>query len=104
MPMTNLGNSTKRNTTSTLSLCSGKGGVGKTSLVCNFAYDLARRGKKVLVLDGDLGMANVDVFFGMKSRFNIWDVANGEKELSEILIQPFENLYVIPGGSGVHEL
>ena len=49
-----------------ISITSGKGGVGKTSLVCNLALALSKQGKKVLIFDGDLGMANVDIFFGRR--------------------------------------
>ena len=55
--------------TRTISITSGKGGVGKTTLVCNLAYELGRRGHRVLILDGDLGMANVDIMFGQRARF-----------------------------------
>ncbi len=66
--------------TRTISVTSGKGGVGKTSLVCNLAFELASRGDKVLILDGDLGMANVDIMFGQRARLNISHVL--EKSLS----------------------
>ena len=52
--------------TSVISITSGKGGVGKTSLVTNVAMQLAREGNRVLILDGDLGMANVDIMFGVR--------------------------------------
>ena len=54
-------------TTRTISVTSGKGGVGKTSLVCNLAYSLAKNNSRVLILDGDLGMANVDIMFGQRA-------------------------------------
>lgn len=57
--------------TRTISVTSGKGGVGKTSIVCNLAASLARSGQNVLILDGDLGMANVDIMFGTRSRHSI---------------------------------
>lgn len=87
--------------TKTVSITSGKGGVGKTTLVVNTAYALALRGKKVLILDGDLGMANIDIMFGVKTNGSILDVLKGEKELEEILVQVAPNITVIPGGSGL---
>lgn len=90
--------------TKTLSVTSGKGGVGKTTLTCNLAQFLAARGNKVLILDGDLGMANVDVMFGRKATNNILDVLEGRKFIEEVIIEVKENIYLIPGGSGLHEL
>ncbi len=90
--------------TKTLSVTSGKGGVGKTTLTCNLAQFLAARGNKVLILDGDLGMANVDVMFGRKATHNILDVLEGRKFIEEVIIEVKENIYLIPGGSGLHEL
>lgn len=90
--------------TKTVSITSGKGGVGKTTLVVNTAYALALSGKKVLILDGDLGMANVDIMFGVKSNGSILDVLKGEKEIEEVILQVAPNISVIPGGSGLVEL
>ena len=90
--------------THTLSIGSGKGGVGKTSLICNLAVALANRGRRVLILDGDLGMANVDIFFGTKSEGSLLDLISGEKNLQEC-IRPLEkNIDLLPGGSGMVEL
>jgi flagellar biosynthesis protein FlhG len=90
--------------TRTISITSGKGGVGKTSIVCNLATWLARTGQNVLILDGDLGMANVDIMFGHRCRHSIHDVLNGSKRLEEILIPLEQRIWLIPGGSGVTEL
>ncbi len=90
--------------TKTISITSGKGGVGKTSVTCNLARYLALKGNKVLILDGDLGMANVDVMMGKRTEHSILDVIDGEKFIEEI-IQPIgDSIYLIPGGSGLHEL
>lgn len=94
----------KTHRTKTISITSGKGGVGKTTLVCNMAYALARQGKRVLIFDGDLGMANVDIMFGVKSEFSIMDVLNGNKSMNEILVTLAPNIALIPGGTGMVEL
>ncbi len=90
--------------TKTVSITSGKGGVGKTTLVANMAYSLAVRGKRVLIFDGDLGMANVDIMFGTKAVGNILDVLHGQREISEVITPLAPNISLISGGSGVVEL
>lgn len=87
--------------TRTISITSGKGGVGKTTLVANIALLLAQKGKKVLIFDGDLGMANVDILFGVKTQGNIYDIMSGRKEMSDILVEVAKNVFLIPGGSGI---
>lgn len=89
--------------TRTISITSGKGGVGKTTLVANLALTLAQKGKKVLILDGDLGMANVDIAFGVKTNGNIHDILAGQKEMKDILVEVSKDVFLIPGGSGVIE-
>lgn len=90
--------------TKTISITSGKGGVGKTTLVTNLAYDLSQRGHRVLVLDGDLGMANADIFFNVKPTGTILDVLKGTKEIEEVITPVSNNLSLISGGSGLVEL
>lgn len=89
--------------TRTISITSGKGGVGKTTLVANLALSLSQRGKKVLILDGDLGMANVDILFGARTHGNIHDIISGQKEMKDILLEVSKDVFLIPGGSGVVE-
>ncbi|MCB0411533.1 MAG: MinD/ParA family protein [Bdellovibrionales bacterium] len=90
--------------TRTMSITSGKGGVGKRTLVYNLALGMAEQGKRVLILDGDLGMGNIDIMFGVRSRGSIYDVINGNAELSEVLTELHPNIQLIPGGSGVYGL
>jgi flagellar biosynthesis protein FlhG len=90
--------------TKTISVTSGKGGVGKTTLVANLAASLGSRGFRVLILDGDLGMANVDIMFGVRTIYSLQDVFNGNRDLNEVIVQAADNVYLIPGGSGIYGL
>jgi flagellar biosynthesis protein FlhG len=90
--------------TSVISITSGKGGVGKTTLVSNLALQMGREGKKVLILDGDLGMANVDIMFKCRPTHTIQDLLTGEVEIQDILVEVARNVTLIPGGSGVFDL
>src|SRR5476649_326534 len=90
--------------TRTISITSGKGGVGKTSVVCNMATWLAKMGHNVLILDGDLGMANVDIMFGTRCQYSIKDLLSGARRIDEVLHQVEPKIWIIPGGSGFHEL
>lgn len=87
-----------------LAVCSGKGGVGKTNFTINFGLALAARGRRVVVLDADLGCANVNVALGMSVRATLADVVRGERGIGEIVVEGPGGLLVVPGGSGVHEL
>ena len=88
-----------------VAVTSGKGGVGKTNLSINLAIALARHGKRVLLMDADLGLANIDVCLGIIPRFNLSHVLSGERELDEIIIEGPEGVRIIPSGSGgVREL
>jgi len=87
-----------------ISVTSGKGGVGKTNVVVNLGIGLARRGSRVLVIDADLGLANVDIVLGLTSRYNLYHVIKGEKKLQEIIVDGPEGLKVIAGGAGIREL
>jgi flagellar biosynthesis protein FlhG len=83
---------------------SGKGGVGKTNIVGNLAISYRRMNKKVLIFDADLGLANIDIIFGINPKYTIEDVIKGEKELSEIIAKGPEDVAIIPASSGVQEL
>lgn len=83
---------------------SGKGGVGKTNVTVNLALALAKREKKTILFDADLGMANVDVILGVSPKATLADVMHGTKRLDEILIPYDPYLSIVPGGSGIQQL
>ncbi len=88
----------------TIAITSGKGGVGKTNIVANLAISLSKKGKRVMILDADLGLCNIDVLLGMAPRFNIQHMLNGEKSLEEIIVEGPEGIMIVPASSGVEEL
>jgi flagellar biosynthesis protein FlhG len=87
--------------TRVFSVTSGKGGVGKTAVVANLAVLLARMGKRVLILDADLGLANIDVVFGLAPGHNLNHFFTGEHDLEAILTDGPEGIKILPAGSGV---
>jgi flagellar biosynthesis protein FlhG len=93
-----------RSRTKVIAVTSGKGGVGKTNVVANLAITFQRMGRSVLVFDADLGLANIDIIFGLNPKDNIEGVIKGEKELSKIIIEGPEGISIIPASSGVQDL
>ncbi len=89
--------------TRVLSITSGKGGVGKTAVVSNIAVSLAKQGKKVLVIDADLGLANIDVVLGLSPPYNLNHFFSGERTLEEVLVEGPHGLKILPAGSGVQQ-
>ena len=87
-----------------ISVASGKGGVGKSSISINLAITLSRLGVRVLVVDADFGLANVDVMLGVTSRYDVSYFLRGEKTLHEITQLGHEGVRFISGGSGVNDL
>ncbi|GAB6152485.1 MinD/ParA family protein [Desulfosporosinus burensis] len=87
-----------------IAVTSGKGGVGKTSFTINLALALTEYGQRVIILDGDLGLANVDIAFGLTARYTIEHLLSGEKTIEQILLTGPRGIGIIPGGSGVQGL
>lgn len=90
--------------TRVLAVTSGKGGVGKTNVVANLAFAFTKLAKKVLILDADLGLANIDVMLGLTPKFNFSHVLRGEKTISEIIIEGPWGIKILPASSGIQEL
>lgn len=88
----------------TLAVTSGKGGVGKTNTVVNLACAMADIGHKVLIIDADLGLANVDVLLGLTPKYNIYDVIQGRKTMDEVVVQGPQGVSILPAASGISEL
>ncbi len=88
----------------TFAVTSGKGGVGKTNIVVNLAIILSRMKKKVLIIDADLGLANIDVLLGLTPKYNIFHLLEGQKKVTDILIDGPENIKILPASSGIQEL
>jgi flagellar biosynthesis protein FlhG len=87
-----------------LSVTSGKGGVGKTFVTVNLATTLARAGKRVLVVDCDLGLANIDIMLGINPQRTLQDVIFGDRELAEVILATKGGFDLVPSSSGVPEM
>lgn len=87
-----------------IAIASGKGGVGKTNVTVNLGVALAAQGKQVVLLDADLGLANIDVMLGLHPQFNLLHVLDGSKSLSEILVEGPAGMQIIPAASGVKKM
>jgi len=88
----------------TIAVTGGKGGVGKTNVAANVAIALGLAGRRVLLMDGDLGLGNLDCLLNLKPAFNLAHVMRGERELSEVLLEGPGGIRVIPGASGVMKM
>jgi flagellar biosynthesis protein FlhG len=87
-----------------ITIASGKGGVGKTNLAINLGIVFAKLGKRVVVMDADLGLANINVVLGVTPRFNLFHVIRGQKEIRDILMEAPGGIQIIAGASGFSEL
>lgn len=87
-----------------VAITSGKGGVGKTNVVAGLAISLARMGQRVVVMDADFGLANLDILLGLSPQYTLEHVLRGEKLLEEILLDGPMGIRIIPASSGIQEL
>ena len=87
-----------------ISVTSGKGGVGKSNIVVNLGLALARQGLKVLLIDADLGLGNLDILLGLAPKFTIQDVLDKQRDLTEVVVDGPEGLKILPASSGIPEL
>ena len=95
---------TKERNTHFIAVTSGKGGVGKTNIVANLSVSLSELGKKVVVLDADFGLANLDVLLGLTPRYHLGHVLYGDKNIDEIIVQGPEGINIIPASSGLQQM
>ncbi len=87
-----------------ITVTSGKGGVGKTSISVNLALQLKEQGKNVVILDADFGLANVEVMLGIRPQYNLVDLIYNNKTIEEIITEGPMGIGFISGGSGVQDL
>ncbi len=87
-----------------ITVTSGKGGVGKSTLTVNLAIQMSRMGKRVIILDADFGLANIEVMLGIRPTYNLADLMFRGKDLKEIITDGPEGIGFISGGSGIQEL
>ncbi|MDR1839450.1 MAG: MinD/ParA family protein [Treponema sp.] len=87
-----------------ITVTSGKGGVGKTNLSVNMALAFARLGKKIVVMDADLGLANVNVMLNMIPKYNLYHVIKKQKTIREILVETEYGISIVAGASGFSQI
>lgn len=90
--------------TRVITVTSGKGGVGKTNISINLAIAYAQLGKKVVVLDADLGLANVNVILGIIPKFNLYHLIRKQKKLNEIILDTDYGIQIVAGASGFSKI
>lgn len=90
--------------TKIITITSGKGGVGKSSLALNMAISLSRKGRRALIIDSDFGFSNIDVMLGVSTKHDLLDVIQKGMDIREIIEQGLEGVRFVSGGSGLYEL
>lgn len=87
-----------------IAVSSGKGGVGKTNVSTNMAIAMAKQGKEVMLLDADLGLANVDVLLGLNTEYDLSHVMKGERTLEEVIVNGPADIKVVPASTGISNM
>lgn len=87
-----------------IAVTGGKGGVGKTNMSVNLSIALAELRRRVVLMDADLGLANVDVLLGLQSKYTIADVLDGSKTLRDVMVNGPSGIKVVPASSGVQQM
>lgn len=87
-----------------VAIVSGKGGVGKSNFSTNFAHALLAQGKKVIIVDMDIGMGNIHILLGMAPSHSLKDYLLGKEQISEVINETSEGLHFISGGSGLENV
>ncbi len=87
-----------------IAVASGKGGVGKTNVSVNLGLAMVAEGKKVMLMDADLGLANIDIMLGLHPEYNLSHVINGERTLEEVIVEGPKGLQIIPASSGTQSM
>ena len=98
------GNTRPVNLSRVIAVTSGKGGVGKTNFSVNLGIALSKQGKRVLLVDADLGLANVDMVMGIVPKFHLGHVISGQKSIREVIVEGPAGLKVVASGSGDYRL
>ncbi|MBE0493861.1 MAG: MinD/ParA family protein [Thiomicrospira sp.] len=107
-PQTSRANLAQQKTTQkpvrVITVASGKGGVGKTNLSVNLAISLSKLGGRVLLMDADMSLANVDIMLGLQTKYNLSHVLDGQKTLREVIVDGPGGIRIIPAASGVKRM
>jgi len=99
-----LGNMADASPVRVIAVSGGKGGVGKTNVSVNLGLSLRKMDKAVLLLDTDLGLANVDVLLGLQPEYSLAHVISGERSLEEVIVTGPDGLLIVPGASGISQM
>ncbi len=94
----------QKNNTRVITVASGKGGVGKTNISANLALSLAAHGKNVVLMDADLGLANINVVLGVMPEYNLYHLLRKQKRLEDVLLQTDYGLRIVAGASGFSKI
>ena len=87
-----------------IAITSGKGGVGKTNITANLGYFLSKMNKRVLIIDADMGLANIDLILGLAPKYNLYHVLKGEKTIADTMVEGPGGIKILPSASGIQEM